>query len=222
MGNTANGQVPIGVDRAILNPINKIWGINLNVTLDSTSDTHEANAIEIGIINKKTNSNMSGVDLLADSIANVNIPYGFRVGKYSTANFAFDRGFHARGCATGFESDNTNVLGFKSGDYEVTGDGRLNTTKVTSSVTASGTIDPKIPVNLLTPTADNVTFNLTIDSTRGSFITRVFALSHPVILHPTSGVIVGKSGGVTSFNLASNQGCELFCDGTNFYVLALS
>jgi hypothetical protein len=52
MGNTAAGQVPAG-SSVVINPITKVWALNANATLNSSSYANRAVVAELGIVNNK-------------------------------------------------------------------------------------------------------------------------------------------------------------------------
>jgi hypothetical protein len=56
MGNTASGQVPSGTIGIFINPVTKVWGMNTQIKIPTSSNAHAASGIEIGLSDWKAES----------------------------------------------------------------------------------------------------------------------------------------------------------------------
>jgi len=103
VGNTASGQVPTGTPTLYLNPITKVWPLNLNVSLEADSFADRGAGIELGVRNNRgpltygTGNPGSGTNLLWGYDVVCLGTYQCGVGLLSRGNFL--RSFVSRGAA---------------------------------------------------------------------------------------------------------------------------
>ncbi|HCA9136440.1 TPA: hypothetical protein MYJ36_003654 [Klebsiella quasipneumoniae] len=88
-----------------INPSNKSWAINSNLTLSSAGRGTLGVVQELGIINKKGyNAEIGAIDAVALATSTYDSGYGMRVRPANSSSYRFRYGYQALGCQYGFYS----------------------------------------------------------------------------------------------------------------------
>ena len=144
MGNTAKGQIPTGTTGIHVNPMTTPWVDNVNLFLDSDSDTLDGVGVELGVVNQKAPNIGKGINIVSLGVHRPEVAYKATSG---TTN-SFVQGFNAGVSDTAFINSNENTNSYllyneKTG-YRIKNSGVQNKLRLELALASTNrTADPR-------------------------------------------------------------------------------